>query len=350
MIFQVFSKLFAFLRIHSSKANGRAILIVTAVLSYGVMGFVYFERDVADWTLLDGLWYSLVTMTTTGYGDLFPKTAAGRFAVGAPLMIIGVGIFGYLISTIATTLILAQNRKFRGMGSTQMTGHILIVNTPSVTKVEQVIRELRRDPSIGGDTPVVIVSNDLEELPAVFVGRNVHCIKGNPTNDDTLTRANVKDAQYAVVLCRDPKDSGSDNLNLAITLAIESHNSAIITAVECIDPEMEGLLRKAHCDRVVCLSKFESRFVSHELLNPGSQSMIEDLLCSSSGQQLYVTPIDDELSMTIYAHLRELCAKKQHLLIGIQRAAKPMLNLPEDTSLQPGDCAVTIGASRLFFN
>lgn len=350
MFHQILTRFITFVKINSSRATARAVLIVVAVIAYGAFGFVYFEREISDSTLLDGLWYTLVTMTTTGYGDLFPKTTPGRFVVGVPLMVIGIGIFGYLISTIAAAIVLAQNRKHRGMGTSKMTGHIVIVNTPSIRKVEQVIRELRRDPSIGSGTPVVIISEDLEELPSTFIGHNVQLIRGNPTTDDTLARANIEKAKYAVVLCRDTKDSNSDNLNLAITLAIEAHNPDAITAVECVDPEMESLLHKAKCDRVVCLSKFESRFVSHELLNPGSQAMIEDLLCSSSGQQLYVTAIDEKMATDRYSTLRQFCAERRHVLIGIQRAAVPMLNPPDDTRLQSGDSAVTIGESRLFLS
>ncbi len=349
MIFRLLTHYFTSLFRKRRGRNLRAVLILAAVLVYGAAGFTYFEREAGEATFVDGLWYSLVTMSTVGYGDYFPKTPLGRFAVGVPLMFIGIGILGYVLSAVSTALVFSQSQKLKGMGKMKLKGHIVVVNVPSVSKVEQVIRELRRDPTIGGDTEVVIVSEELEELPQVFHGHDVHFVKGNPTRDETLVRASIDHAAYVVILCRDPKDSASDNLNLAITLAIEARSSRVISAVECIDPGMEDLLRKAKCDRVVCLSKFESRFISHELLNPGAQSLIEDLICSSGGQQLYITEIPSSLRTGTYGDLAGICRRSKHVLIGIRRGKGQIFNPVDETPLLAGDAAVTIGEHRLLF-
>ncbi|OQX04504.1 MAG: hypothetical protein BWK76_28635 [Desulfobulbaceae bacterium A2] len=350
MIFRVIFHYFALLFHKKRGKNLRACGILLFVLLYGATGFRYFEREAGEVTFVDGLWYSLVTMTTVGYGDIFPKTPLGRFAVGVPLMFVGIGILGYILTTVSSALVFSQGQKRRGMGSTNLSGHIVLINVPGVAKVEQVIRELRRDPSIGGDTEVVIVSEDLDELPAVFQGHDVHFVKGNPTRDETLTRASIDRAAYVVILCRDPKEPASDNLNLAITLAIESRSSQVVSAVECIDPGMEELLRKAKCDRIVCLSKFQSRFISHELLNPGAQRLIEDLTGSADGQQLYFTDMAGGPQLATCADLRAFCHRADHVLIGIRRGKEQILNPPDTTPLLTGDAAITIGKRRFAFN
>ena len=69
----------------------RAVVLLTAILAYGTSGFLYFELPAnPDLAWTDALWYSMVTLTTVGYGDFFPKTAGGRFLVGVPLMVIGI--------------------------------------------------------------------------------------------------------------------------------------------------------------------------------------------------------------------------------------------------------------------
>lgn len=55
-------------------------------------------------TYEDGLWWSIVTTTTVGYGDLSPKTPTGRL-VAVVLMLIGIGIIGTLTSSITTYFI-----------------------------------------------------------------------------------------------------------------------------------------------------------------------------------------------------------------------------------------------------
>lgn len=52
----------------------------------------------------DALWWSVVTITTVGYGDLFPVTVEGRL-IGTGLMLSGVGLFAVLAGAFASWFI-----------------------------------------------------------------------------------------------------------------------------------------------------------------------------------------------------------------------------------------------------
>src|SRR5262245_56879851 len=97
-------------------AQLRAGILLVAILVYGTTGFLYFELPGnPDLTWQDALWYCLVTLTTVGYGDFFPKSAGGRFFVGVPLLVLGIGLLGFLLSVVATALITARNQEMKGM-------------------------------------------------------------------------------------------------------------------------------------------------------------------------------------------------------------------------------------------
>jgi voltage-gated potassium channel len=55
-------------------------------------------------TIEDAFWWAIVTVTTVGYGDVYPVTPGGKI-VAAMLMVVGIAILGILISTLGAGLI-----------------------------------------------------------------------------------------------------------------------------------------------------------------------------------------------------------------------------------------------------
>ena len=56
----------------------------------------------------DALWWSVVTVTTVGYGDMSPVTVAGR-AIAVVLMLGGIGLFGGLTANLASAIVRSEN-------------------------------------------------------------------------------------------------------------------------------------------------------------------------------------------------------------------------------------------------
>lgn len=322
----------------------RTAVLLAAILAYGTSGFLYFELPAnPDLTWTDALWYSLVTLTTVGYGDFFPKTAGGRFLVGVPLMVIGIGLLGFILSVVATALITSKTKELKGMSSVKFSGHLVLINFPGLPKLLRLLDELANDPRIGRNTQIVLVDKDLDELPNELGARHVRYVRGDPTRDETLQRACINDAQHAIVLTRNPGDSASDAMNVSIALAIESRARQVNTVVECIDPGTRELLAKAGCDRVVCSAHFDALYVSQELLNPGTQDIVADLLSNGQGQQFYLTPLQMAAAGKCFRDVTDRAVAAGHVAIGLRRNHTNQLNVRPDYPVLAGDLAVTIG-------
>jgi len=167
-----------------------------------------------------------------------------------------------------------------------------------------------------------------------------------PTRDETLNRASLDRAKYAVVLSKRPGDPHSDELSVSITLAIEARARKIHTVVECVDYGAQELLRKAGCDSIVCTSRFDAHFLSHELLNPGVQEVIDELTSNLQGEQIYITRYAGK-KKTTFGEVAERCRAAGHLAIGIHASKTAKLNVGADQPLEPGDGVITIGPKRL---
>lgn len=57
---------------------------------------------------LDALWWGITTMTTVGYGDIYPKTPEGRLAAGV-LMVLGIGLYSAITATITSFMLKEGN-------------------------------------------------------------------------------------------------------------------------------------------------------------------------------------------------------------------------------------------------
>ena len=79
------------------------LLMGILVLQFGSLGILSLEQNAPGAnirTASDALWYTIVTISTVGYGDQYPVTNAGRF-VGSLLIVVGVGIFGTFTGYLA---------------------------------------------------------------------------------------------------------------------------------------------------------------------------------------------------------------------------------------------------------
>ncbi len=323
----------------------RVPALLVAVVLYGASGYLFFEIPLKpDLRWQDGFWWALVTLTTVGYGDFFPATAGGRFLVALPLMTVGIGLLGYVLSTAAAALVEERSKEIAGMSSQDLENHVVIINFSSQGKVERLVDELLHPVGLGRRTQVVLVDEELPQLPPELAARNVRFVKGNPTRDATLSRACVSAASHAVVLSKRPGDAHSDEQVIAVALAIEALNKAVRTTVECVDPSAEILLRKAGCDSVVCTSRFDAHFLGSEVLHPGSQDVVDHLLSTAAGgQQLFIKSVAREL--TTFGAVVKQSAAEGHIAIGIRRKGKLTLNPGDATPIEQGDELVTIGAT-----
>ena len=324
----------------------KLVLALATILWFSASGFMYFEiQEKPDLTWADAFWWSLVTMTTVGYGDYFPQTVGGRYLVGVPTMIFGISVLGYLLSSVANYLLESKSKELKGMKQIKVGDHILIVHFSNVNRILQLARALQADPATR-HKPIVLIDSELEELPAKLVDIGVKFVHGNPAREATLERANYQAATHAMVLSKDPRDVRSDDLNLAVAMTIEGLKSSIRTVVECVDADSIEILRRTGCDSIVCGSRFSSALMVQEMVDPGVQAVLSELSQVQLGHQIYCSEIADMTSWR-FAELAKWARSHHMTAIGIRRADDDLvLNPDDDQQISADDTAIVIARKR----
>ena len=321
---------------------GQAALLFIALLLYSATGYMYFEfSDNPDLTWADSFWWSIVTMTTVGYGDFFPSTFGGRWLVGMPTMVLGIGLLGYILSLIATFMLESKSLELKGMKTIQCSDHVAICEYGSEGELLKLIAEIQQDKATS-DSDIVIIDDSLDQLPASMQQPKVHFVHGDAANESVLQQANIAEARAVIIQAS--ALGGSDDRNLKIALAVKSFRPDVFLVAECTNPENVRFLQQANCDSVLCVSMLSEQMLVQDLLSPGVGNVVSQLTSNSQGKQFYIVDMPGKYEN--YRAARKANSSAGRVPVGIQRNGNSSLLPEDDFAIESGDRLILIASQR----
>ena len=184
-----FSRLFELLTSKLVIASLITILIFTVLML--IIFLSEQKTNSAINTLFDAIWYTLVTITTVGYGDITPRSILGRTSAMI-LLLAGVALFGALSGKFASFLFDRQQKKDRGLlKMNKIKNHFLICGwKPNFERILEGI--LLANPEIPPEKIILLNNssqNEMEKIKADSRFKNINYIHGDFTDEDTQAQS-----------------------------------------------------------------------------------------------------------------------------------------------------------------
>jgi voltage-gated potassium channel len=255
------------------------ILVATVLLVYVDRGGY---RDNADpdhggaISLVDAIYYSTVTLSTTGYGDIAPVAAHARLInafVVTPLRI------AFLVLLIGTTLevLATQGREmFRtARWRKNMDDHVVVIGygTKGRSAVDTLVNNGLRKES------VVIVDPSSVALGEAHAS-GFAVVTGDASRRDVLRRAGVERARQVIIT------TARDDTTVLATLTVRQLNPDTYIVAAVREQDNVPLVRQSGADAVVTSSEAVGRLVGLSSISPPLAAVLEDLLTYGEGLEV----------------------------------------------------------------
>ena len=250
-------------------AAGAALL---GVQLYGTIGTYALREDFDGVSnILDAFYFTLITSSTVGYGDITPdqgSTEAMLFTMS--VLVLGVASFGIAIGALVGPAIQARITKTLGkMTDSQLElleDHILVLGYGELT--EPIVDELASN-----GREFVVVTNDRDEV-STLSDRGLAVVTGDPSDDDPLQRAKI-DRANAVVVATNHDAEDALSILTARQLAPEARIVAAATDRENIEK-----LERAGADAVISPSLLGGHLLVRSALGEDDSELIDRIVSS----------------------------------------------------------------------
>jgi voltage-gated potassium channel len=219
-----------------------ALAAIAGAQLYGTVGTYVLRDEFTNVnTLTDAFYYTLVTASTVGYGDVTPAGSERAKLFAMSVLLVGTASFAVALGTLLTPAIEARLATALGnMSDSQLDlldDHLVVVGVGDLTAP---ILEEMTDSGV----PFVVIARD-DARAQRLRDRGHEVLIADPTEDEPLQRVGIDRAQALVVAT---EDDAQDALSV---LAARELNPEIRIVVAVTERENEKKLRRAGADEVL---------------------------------------------------------------------------------------------------
>lgn len=236
-----------------------ALVLIVLIIAAGTIGYMVIE----GWPPLDALYMTVITLTTVGYGEVYPLSSEGQIFTMV-LLIVGVGIILYLLSTEAKLLLEGELQEYIGRSRlekriSEIKSHYIICGFGRLGRT--VAKEFKAK---GIETLVI------EKEPVSQIDRDEFLIvEGDASSEEVLRNAGIERAEGLVAVLP------SDAENLFVVLSARELNAELFIVTRASDDSAERKILRAGADRVVSPYHTGGIRIANTVLKPAVVDFLE---------------------------------------------------------------------------
>ena len=218
----------------------------------------------------DAVYWSIITISTVGFGDISPVTIEGRVAT-LFLVIGGMGVIAFFTSIVTTALgarlLALKEEKVIGEANA-LEDFVLICGYGKMGKVlvDELIRVKQR----------FIVIDNKEDVFSNINMQNQLSIKGDATNSSFLLSVGINKGASSIIAI-----TNDDAVNLSIILTARSHNKDIKIIARANNSKVKKKLFLAGANEVISANSISALVATEYIGQPIAFEAIDDILLNN---------------------------------------------------------------------
>lgn len=307
------------------------ILSIIVIMMAGTVGFHIIE----DWSWLDSLYMTLITLTTVGYGEVHPLSSSGRIFV---IFILAIGFIavGSTLALLTETLLAFEmgtyfSRRRMEKEIAQLKNHFIICGAGRVGR--SVANEFR-----AYSVPFVIVEKDQAQAQWA-IDEGIPVVFGTGATEESLKQARIEHAAGLVSAVT----TDADNLYIVLTAKELRPDLRIIARVS--EEEAIPKLKRAGASEVLSPYRGVGRRIAQLLLRPHALDFF-DTAVFGKDRDLQVEQIEIKPASRLNGKTLAECdlSKTGAVLLALKGSAgPPTFNPGSSTVVRAGDYLIAIG-------